>query len=261
MDQVFNDIPLWVIWPILLVGLMAAREAGGWLGRPRSNDPPYEASEYGYMVSGVLVLLALLLGFTFGLSLTRYETRRNLVVAEANAIGTVEMRVRLLDAPYAANLVGLYRDYAEARLHYGKAEAAAKPPLQRASAALRSRIQAETLVAIRPVRTTTLAALVVPATNETLDIGVTRESQNAARIPASVIAMLVTYALVSAGVLGAALAGARRPHRVMTTLLFLLLTLAISMILDLDRPQRGAIRVSQEPMERLVQELRATPPL
>jgi hypothetical protein len=260
MDQVFNDSPLWAIALALLTGLMAARELGGWIARRRPQDPQDEATAHGYIVSGVLVLLALLLGFTFGLALDRYETRRDIVVAEANAIGTAEMRVRLLDAPHAANLVALYHDYAETRLRYGNATAFGKPAQQRASSALRDRIQAETLAAVQPIRTTPLAVLVVPAVNETLDIGAAREAANDARIPTSVIAVLVAYALIAAGVLGSALAGARRSHRSTTVLLFLLLTLAITMILDLDRPKRGTIRISQVPMERLVQGLRASPP-
>jgi hypothetical protein len=260
MDRVFNDSPLWAIALALLAGLIGTRELGGWIALGRAHDPGDEATAHGYIVSGVLVLLALLLGFTFGLALDRYETRRDIVVAEANAIGTAEMRVRLLDAPHAAGLVALYHDYAETRLRYGNATALDKPPLQRASAVLRDRIQAATLAAVQPFRTTSLAVLVVPAVNETLDIGAAREAANDARIPTSVIAVLVAYALIAAGVLGSALAGARRTHRSTTALLFLLLTLAICMILDLDRPKRGTIQISQVPMERLVQGLRATPP-
>jgi hypothetical protein len=260
MDKVFNDTPLWALGLGLLASLIAAREFGGWIARRQGADSKDEATEYGFIVSGVLVLLALLLGFTFGVALDRYETRRDLVVAEANAIGTAEMRVRLLDAPHAAKLVALYRDYAQTRLRYGSATALAKPPLQQASAALRGRIQTETLTAVQPIRTTPLAVLVVPAVNETLDIGAALEAADDARIPTSVIAVLVAYALISAGVLGTALAGAHRPHRAMTALLFLLLTLAIGMILDLDRPKRGTIQISQVPMERLVQGLVTAPP-
>jgi hypothetical protein len=259
MDQAFDEIPLWLFALLLLAALIAAREVGGWIGRQWAGDAPDQDNQYGYIVSGALVLLALLLGFTFGMGLNRYETRRNLVIAEANAIGTAEMRVRLLDAPHAANLVALYRQYAETRLRYGNATALAKPPIQRASSALRDRIQAETLSAVQPIRSTPLAVLVVPAVNETLDIGAAREAANDARIPAAVVAVLVTFALTSAGVLGAEPKGSPRRHRTITGLLFLLLTLSITIVLDLDRPQRGVIRVSQVPMERLVQGLRAAP--
>jgi len=63
---------------------------------------------------------------------------------------------------------------------------------------------------------------------------------------------------VAAGVLGAALNSARSPHRGMAALLFVLLTLALIMIVDLDRPQAGTIIASQEPMAKLVANLRQT---
>ena len=261
MDRWLNSAPLWLVALGLFLALVAAREVGEWVSRhlsPRASDE--DDSERGYIISGVLGLLALLIAFTFGLALDRYQTRRDLVVAEANAIGTAEMRVRLLDPPYAARLSGLFRDYAEKRLRYGLATAAGKPPLQKASADLRSRIQTETLIALQPIRATPLAGLVAPAVNETLDIGVAREAAHGARIPTAVIVVLFVYALVSAGVMGAALKGARNRHRSMTALMFLLLTLALGLILDLDRARTGTITISQEPMARLVDGLRSAPP-
>jgi hypothetical protein len=261
MEHLLNATPLWLLVLALFLALLAAREAGAWISRRLAPQHVEEDdSERGFILSGVLGLLALLIAFTFGLALDRYQTRRDLVVTEANAIGTAEMRVRLLDAPHAARLSGMLHDYAETRLRYGEATAAEKPPLQQASADLRGLIQTETLNALRPVRTTPLATLVAPAINETLDIGAAREAAHQARVPTAVIVVLILYALVSAGVLGAALKGARHGHRAMTGLMFLLLTLALGLILDLDRARSGAIVISQEPMAALVRSLRTAPP-
>ncbi|MBL8772843.1 MAG: hypothetical protein JNK30_15790 [Phenylobacterium sp.] len=257
MDAVLQTAPLPVLAGGLFVALLAARELGGWLAgrRPRGQD-----ETQGYVLSGVLGLLALLIAFTFGLALDRYETRRELVVAEASAIGTAVMRVRLLDPPAADELDRLYREYVMLRTRYGHADAARKPPLAKASADLRTRIESAMLAAAAPIRTTPLAALVVPAVNESLDVGVAREAAHAARLPASVIAALAIYALVAAGVLGSTLATAARPHRRSVAMMFLLLTLALGLILDLDRPQGGTVRISQAPLDELAAELAARPP-
>lgn len=260
MDEQLNQMPLGVLVLLFFVGLMVSRELGGWLGSKAFPSSEGDSSDQGHIVSGALGLLALLVAFTFSLSLDRFETRRNLVVEEANAIGTAEMRVRLLDAPYAARLSDLYVRYARLRLTYGEAKAADKPPLERASQDLRSRIQAEALAALQPVRTTPLAASVVAAVNESLDVGVVREAAHDARLPVSVLLVLATYAFVSAGVLGYVLAGGKSRHRTLTILLFVLLTLAIGMILDLDRSRSGTIQISQAPMARLVAGFAATPP-
>ncbi|MFN9712032.1 MAG: hypothetical protein ACK547_03495, partial [Alphaproteobacteria bacterium] len=154
---------------------------------------------------------------------------------------------------------------ARSRLHGGPAHAARKPQLAAQSEVLRERLQADTLTGVAPIRTTPLAALVVSAINETIDIGAEREAAHAARLPATVAVDLFVYAVVAAGVLGFALSGSSRSHRPVSALMFLLLTLALTLILDLDRPRGGTIQVSQEPMEGLVasfrpQVTRASPP-
>ena len=250
-----DTLPLWQIMPLLLLAMIAARELGGWL-HPRlsgsGKDDGDEATDKGMLVSAVLGLLALLIAFTFSLSLARYDERRKIVVEEANDIGTAEMRVRLLASPHDATLSRLLQDYARTRLAYGESPAAEKPALAAQSAAQRSAIQAAALAALGPEARTPLATLVTPSINSVLDIGVEREALNAARIPGTILVIVLSYLLLTALMLGFALTGRRARHRTATILLFASLTLTLAMILDLDRPQRGTIRVDQTPMRQLV---------
>jgi hypothetical protein len=256
MEDTLNQTPLWLMSILLFVGLVVARVLGGWFGRRR----PVEPSSHDHILSGVMGLLALLIAFTFGMALDRYETRRELVVAEANAIGTAAMRVQLLDPPAATRLSELFRRYAETRLRYGLATAADKDVHQAASSDLRDRIEAEAIAAVRPIRETPLAAIIVTSVNEFADIGAAREAAVASRLPASVVLAVGVFALVAAGLLGLVMTSTGRSGLTMSALLFGLLTLAFAMVLDLDRPQRGAIHISQEPMARLVASLAARPP-
>jgi hypothetical protein len=259
MDRFFNQESLIVIAAALFTLLVLTREGASWLARRLSGER-HVIAEPGYVLSGVLGLLALLIAFTFGLALDRYETRYNLLVAEAAALNTADMRVRLLDQPASGRLVVLVREYAEVRLLYGLADSAEKPPLAEQSAALRKRIQAETLHAARNVRDRAFAPLVVQGVNDALAIGVEREAAHNAPLPTTVIMVLVTYALVVAAVLGYTLPAAHHQHRLVSGLLFLLLTLALTLILDLDRARSGSIRIDQGPMQRLVRSLEQAPP-
>jgi hypothetical protein len=260
MDEQLNQLPLGVLVAGFFVGLVVSREFGSWLGRKVFLSIEGDASDQGHIVSGALGLLALLVAFTFSLSLDRFEARRHLVVEEANAIGTAEMRVRLLEPPYAMRLSDLYVRYARLRLSYGEAKAADKAPLESASQALRSQIQTEALTALQPIRATPLAASVIAAVNESLDVGVAREAAHEARLPGTVLVVLAIYAFVSSGVLGYVLGGGASHDRALCILLFVLLTLAAGMILDLDRSRSGTITISQTPLERLVAGFAATPP-
>lgn len=250
-----NDAPLLLIAGLLFVAQCLAREAGGWMRRrvsARSGESAEDVSDKGYLLSGVLGLLALLIAFTFGLAVDRYEGRRHLVIEEANAISTAEMRVQLLAAPHGARLSDMLRNYARTRAAYGLADASGKPALARSSAAQRSALQTEALSALAPIAPTAQAAFTGAAINAVLDIGVERETMNDARVPLTILRGLVFYALLTAAVLGYGLTGARARHRATTGILFTLLTLAILLILDLDRPQGGTIRIDQSPMTQLV---------
>ena len=59
----------------------------------------------------ILGLLALMIGFTFAIALSRFEARREAVLNEANAIGTTALRARLLPAPRNTECPKLLREY------------------------------------------------------------------------------------------------------------------------------------------------------
>jgi hypothetical protein len=253
--DMIDGLDLWLVALLLLAALVAMRELGGWLHRRFDGAKDGDAEDgvdKGFLITATLGLLALLTAFTFSLALNRYEVRRTTVVAEANAIGTAEMRVRLLAAPHDARLARLLQDYARTRLAYGLSAAAEKPAMAARSAALRSEIQATALVALAPEARNPLGASVMPAINAVLDIGVEREALNESRIPGTILFSLIAYNLLTALMLGYALTGARARQRPATAVLLVLLTLAIALILDLDRSQRGTIRVDQTPLQQLV---------
>jgi hypothetical protein len=64
----------------------------------------------------LLGLLALIIGFTFLMALTRFEARREAVVNEANAIGTTALRARLLAEPQRTESLKLLQEYARIRV-------------------------------------------------------------------------------------------------------------------------------------------------
>src|SRR5262249_40310966 len=87
------------------------------IGRGQAEaDKGSSDGQEGYIVSAVLGLLALLLGFTFSLSVDRFDTRRHLVLEEANAIGTVYLRAQLLPEPHRSRTSNLLIRYTDNRI-------------------------------------------------------------------------------------------------------------------------------------------------
>ena len=201
-------------------------------------------------MSAALGLLALLLGFTFSLALDRYEQRRELVVQEANAIGTSWLRTGFVPGPAQDELKRLLRAYIDTRL----AMAAAGEDQPRIDAAeartalLQASIWASAVPALASAPSQPLAASLGSALNDMFDLASSRHAALAARIPTRVVTVLALYALIAAGILGYAIGAGRLRHRFATTALFVLLAMTIGLILDLDRSRSGAIVVSQAPM-------------
>lgn len=91
--------------------VLASLEAGYRLGvfRHRRSDSEKE-TPVGEVVAATLGLLAFLLAFTFGFAASRFESRKELVIQEANAVGTAWLRAGLLPAPESTESRNLYRD-------------------------------------------------------------------------------------------------------------------------------------------------------
>ncbi|TWB40574.1 uncharacterized protein DUF4239 [Nitrospirillum pindoramense] len=207
-----------------------------------------------HILSAVLGLLALLLGFTFSLSLNRFEGRRDLVVREANAIGTVWLRANLLEEPERQELRELLRRYVDIRLAWSDTDGADNDIA--ATSALQGQLWAVTGRAVRSDSSPLLARGLMDAMNDAFDLAGSRAAARAAHIPGRVLGVLLLYAALSMIMLGYMLAAGGRPHRLATTLLAALLSLAVVVILDLDRPRDGAIQVSQQPLLDLKSEMR-----
>jgi hypothetical protein len=108
-----EDYRLLTIFVVGLVAILGASEIGRLLGVRASGRGGDDVST---LEGAVLGLLALMIGFTFAMALTRFEARRDAVLNEANAIGTTALRARLLPAPHSAEALKSLREYVKIRL-------------------------------------------------------------------------------------------------------------------------------------------------
>lgn len=246
LDTALGATSLWLLGIVLFLLLAGVSTAGNLLRRRMRGGAEGSEGE-GYLLSAALALLALLIGFTFSLSLSRYDARRALVVTEANAIGTGWLRAGLAGDQSGPKLQSAVTHYADIRLRLPENGAGAADAIEgetgRAQAALWAEMRAATRETPPPITSTILTAM-----NEMFDAASARRAERDAHIPGRVLEVLILYALMSAGIVGYVLGGSGKRHRAVTSILFLLLTLALLLILDLDRPWSGGITVSQQPM-------------
>jgi hypothetical protein len=248
--------PLWGIGLALVAAFFIAAELGFLTyQRVRRHDPrDKSANDEAQVLSAALVLLGLLLGFTFSMALNRYDERRREVVQEANDIGTAWLRAGLFEGEAARQLQVTLHAYARTRLADSRIgdNAAAYVDLQIEGAALRNRIWEQTAAVTTPERTTPLAVSLITAVNAVLDTATRREAAIAERIPGPVMGLLIAYSVISAALLGYVFGAYGSPHRITGLVLFTLLSMTLVLIIDLDRPQGGGVRVNQQPMRDVI---------
>jgi hypothetical protein len=224
--------------------LFAATEVGFLGYRWLKPEGGHRTGGHEFLGAAVLGLLALLLGFTFSLSLTRYDERRNLVVQEANAIDVAWLRVQLLDEPHRSELGSALKQYTDARVAWSEADSGGFGP----TLALKEKVWTAVEHLARGGASPIVVRQVIDPLNEAFDTQAARTASRAARIPGEVLVILVLYSTLSMMLLGyiTAIDGPRKV--VAMVLLVLLLTLAFSVILDLDSPRNGWIMVPQQPL-------------
>ncbi|UNK49338.1 hypothetical protein MNR01_16690 [Lysobacter sp. S4-A87] len=239
----FTRLPLWVISIAFFIGLVLAREIGKYFSDRRTS--PQDADSDTFAMTSVLGLLALLIGFTFSIALSRYESRRELVVQEANAIGTTWLRLQLLDQPDRDRMAALLRHYVDARIAFGLAKTAEEESKQyQVTEALQTQYWNELMKVIAPFRDSPRAALLVTTTNDSIDLSAERFATRQAHVPPRILRFLTLFALLAAAMVGYE----RGTQRKATTVMFVLLTLAVTLVIDLDRPSTGITNVPQGPM-------------
>ena len=235
---------------LLFLALMLATEGGYRVGRG-SNGRTSESTktQINTLQASLLGVLALLLGFTFSLSLQRYDSRSQAIIHEANAIGTAMLRAGLLSESTRTETQGLLRQYLDLRVRAG--DISLDREQERAAVLLESGRVLDTLweralesAAADPRPVTT--GLYVQALNELIDAFGERDAALNRHVPEPVLFLMFGTFILTASLVGYAsgLTGHRTPFP--TYILITLIVFLVFVIIDLDRPRRGLIEVSQQ---------------
>src|SRR5271167_569395 len=117
ISRLMGAFPLWGFFWITVVVVLLSIEGGYKLGRYRRRHSEDEKeAPVGAIVGASLALLGFVLAFTFGLAASRFDARRQIVVEEANAIGTTYLRAGLLPNNRGVTIRKLLGEYVDARL-------------------------------------------------------------------------------------------------------------------------------------------------
>ena len=234
----------------LWVSLHATTEVAWRAGRTRGATNEGHASVEP--ASALLAVLGLLLAFTVSMAVDRFDARKQLVIDEANSIGTAELRARLLPEAARARSRRLLEAYLDRRVRWG--EEADDEAAQRRLAGEAMDYQNQLWQVAVEVATSTptpISALYESALNHMIDLEAARAHVRANRIPETVLLLVGTTALLATGLFAGVLGRNGKKNRSDLHLLAFVTWLVVALIVDLDRPRRGWVTVNQEPLVRL----------
>jgi hypothetical protein len=256
----FSDtFPLWVIYLATAAIVLLAVEVGRRLGNARRRRAENEGgAPVGAAVGATLALLAFLLAFTFGMAASRFDLRKGLVLQEANAIGTTYLRADMMPEPQRSEIRNLLREYAALRV--SSADATKLVAAIARSGVIQDRLWADAVVLGRQSPNSIVVGLFVQTLNEMIDLDETRVTAGRNRIPDSIWYALYLVTILTMAAMGYQFGLTGTHSWIVTILLVLVFASVILLIADLDRPQSGFLRVSQQPMIDLINKIGAPAP-
>jgi hypothetical protein len=242
MNNEFNHPPL--IFGISVLVLWLAAWVGRSVLRKRRGLEEEAREDFGVILSATLTLLALLIGFSFSMAITRYDQRKNYEAAEANAIGTELTRASLLPPADSKTVRALLSNYLDQRISFYRSHDAQQlREINTRTAQLQndlwSAVQAPASAQPNPV-----LVLAVSGMNDVLNSQGYTQAAWWNRIPHAAWGLMVLIAICCNLLAGY---GARNTKGgALLLILPLVVSIAFLLIADIDSPRGGLIRVAPQ---------------
>ena len=261
--QYFHTTNLWVIYAIAMGVFLLLVEIGFLLGcRRQSQIDDQSRSQTFTIQAALLAMLGLLLAFSFSMVLARFDAREELIVNESLAIETTFLRSDLLPEPKGSAVASLLRRYVDAKIEfYSSAFDESKiRQINEKIEELQKQLWLQTLEAGNPDRVSLKYSLFIQSLSEMFDFHGRGVAAMRRRIPDEVFNLLYFVAALALGLTGYAAGLTGKRQRIQWLILSVAIASIIMLIVDMDRPRRTNIKVSQQSLLELRDRLPQTVP-
>jgi hypothetical protein len=251
--SLLQSTPTILIAIVLLILLILFYILGYRLRLRKINRSKDQAVEDLSAINGTLLgLLALLLAFAFSMSNSRFDTRRAMIIEEANNIGTVILRTDIYPDSMRQLLRGQLKDYVEARISFIQAGMDEKKIVETYLKAneISNKIWSTAANYAKIDNITTRTSELIPALNAMIDITTTRRAAGESTIPDSIMYFLFVLCLCSAFLLGYDIKN--KFDWIVLIGFAIMLSATVFTIIDMDRPRSGFINMDK-PNEKIIE--------
>jgi hypothetical protein len=255
--QLLDSLPILGVFAAFAVFTMLCYEGGFRLGRWwQDREPGEQEGPTGMLVGSIVALQAFLLAVTIGMASDRFDTRRGIVLAEANSIGTTYLRAGYLPEPASSEIRELLREYVPLRIVVTDVKAVDLAADIQRSHQILDDVWAISEDVARTTDQGDLVSLYLDSLNETIELNETRIIAGLyARVPETVVLLLVGGSALSLGMVGFSAGLTKRRGLLNALVLVLALGAVLMIVIDLDRPREGFIQVSQQPLMDLERQI------
>lgn len=255
-QSLLDLLPIGGVFTAYAILALGAYELGFRIGWWHQRITPDEKEgPAGVLVGSLLGLMAFLLAITTGMASDRFDARRGLVLAEANAVGTTFLRAGFLAQPASSNSRDLLREYVMLRVATTSDLAVMQARVAR-STEIHAALWAITEELARNTPDSEVLPLYIESLNETIDLHAERVTAGLyARVPQTVLFLLFAGSALTLGMVGygAGLLGRRSP--ITAAAMIIVVGAVITLVVDLDRPREGLLTINQQPLIDLQQQI------
>jgi membrane protease YdiL (CAAX protease family) len=248
MESLIARLDAWVTSLVFAVAMLVFWSIGWQRGR---RLPAVTGEDPGIKFTDAsMALLGLLLAFTFSMALGRHDQRRLAAVAESNAIGDFYTCASLLKEPSRSRLQAVLRDYARHNLAMTRASALDTDQEQAVQRCQEMQARMTEIVADALADGTAIANPLTNTLNNVTSSNASHRAANQETLPWIIVILLLLGSVIPAFLMGLKQGASQRANLSGTFSFVILVSLVILVILDLNQPARGLIKVNYESLER-----------
>lgn len=248
MGDYFSTIPSGVL-ALALAAAMSVACAAGWRAARRAESASAPGDKF---TDASMAILGLLLAFSFGMSLDKHNQRRQMVVADANAIGDFYTCASLLKEPVRSQLRAQIKAYTEYRIATVEAVDSDEEFRARLADIPAQQAKMQDLVSAAVDADSRIAVPLVNTLNALTSNHAARLAAGYDHLPTAIIVLLFLASTVSAYLAGAGRGKLPTWFGGSVAGFILLVTLVVWITLDLNQSNRGVIRVDQSSLRRVL---------
>jgi hypothetical protein len=208
----------------------------------------HKGSEADNTILGSLfTLLGLLLAFTFSMAINYHGIRKDIIIEEANDIGTAILRADLYREGDRHSFRAAFKEYVDVRVDYFTAgtDLEKVAAAQKRSAEIQQQLWNYASRLSRDSGYSVASMQMIPALNSMIDITTTRQYSNIVHLPDTIIYLLFLLSCVCTFYIGYSAANKEKFSWMLAMIFCLLTSMVVYVIFDMDRPRRGFIKLDQ----------------